>query len=154
MSFTQKQPCLGLRLVIPAELLRAVNLFYDLYDEPEIITVSTVYSVTPCQGGRESGPQTQLFSCSCTHPVFILPPRPAPTPGARSLLIPSPLKRHSIILATIEAARSFVRNLGNSLAIQQLGDHASTSGARVRSLVGELRSQELPGTSKKKKKRI
>lgn len=54
MSFTQKQPCLGLRLVIPAELLRAVNLFYDLYDEPEIITVSTVYSVTPCQGGRES----------------------------------------------------------------------------------------------------
>ena len=94
MSFTQKQTCLGLRLVIPAELLRAVNLFYDLYDEPEIITVSTVYSVTLCQGGRESGPQTQLFSCSCTHPVLILPPRPhtwlqvmgKPQPGRCSFL--------------------------------------------------------------------
>ena len=81
MSFTQRQPCLGLSLVIPAELLRAVNLFYDLYDEPEIITVSIEYTVTPCRGGRESGAQTLLFSCSCTPPVLILLPRP--TPGAR-----------------------------------------------------------------------
>ena len=40
---------------------------------------------------------------------------------------------------------------GNSLAVQWLGLCASTAGAQVRSLVGELRSCKPHGRAKKKK---
>ena len=42
---------------------------------------------------------------------------------------------------------------GNSLAVQWLRLRASTAGARVRSLVRELRFRELHGAAKKKKKK-
>ena len=42
---------------------------------------------------------------------------------------------------------------GNSLAVQWLGLRTFTAGARVQSLVGELRSSKLRGTAKKKKKK-
>ena len=40
---------------------------------------------------------------------------------------------------------------GTSLVVQWLGLHASTQGARVRSLVGELRSCKMCSAAKKKK---
>ena len=43
---------------------------------------------------------------------------------------------------------------GNSLAVQGLGLGAFTARARVRSLVGKLRSHNLRGAGKKKKKRL
>ena len=70
MSFTDRQTCLRLRLVIPAELLRAVNLFYDLYDEPEAITVSIEYTVTPMPGWEGKRAPNSYFPVA----VLILPP--------------------------------------------------------------------------------
>ena len=45
------------------------------------------------------------------------------------------------------------RPLGNSLAVQWLGLHASTAMAQVRSLVRELRSHKLRGVAKKTPKK-
>ena len=44
------------------------------------------------------------------------------------------------------------KNLGNSLAVRWLGLHASTAEARVRSLVGELRSHPWHGQNQNKSK--
>ena len=46
-----------------------------------------------------------------------------------------------------------VKPIGNSLALQWLGLCALTAGARVQSLVGELRSHKPLGTGRKKKKK-
>ena len=43
---------------------------------------------------------------------------------------------------------------GNSLAVQWLGLRALSAGARVQSLVGELKSYKLQGVAKKKKERM
>ena len=46
---------------------------------------------------------------------------------------------------------SYKINSGNSLLVQWLGLRASTAGAQVPSLVGELRSHKLCGPAKRKK---